>query len=420
MTQSSSTTTIGYSYDGRGNLTSDGTNVYGFSALNQLTSYQGASSTAALTYDGLGRLVQTIGSSTGTTQLAYDGDQLLGEYDGSGNLLRRYVPGPAGSDDPVAWYEGSGTSNRRWLIPDERGTVIAVTDSTGALVGGAPNTYDEYGVPASGNLGRFQYTGQLWLPEVGVYSYKARVYSPTLGRFLQTDPIGYASDMNMYAYVGGDPINATDPSGMAGTLEPVTVVGHKTSWTDWFNYCDSTCQAQGLHDFFQYLNLQNVLQIIAPAAWAAQPSQGQLPQNNACTASVTVHLYPEHMGIQVNNGHTYGFWPDAQHTSPDLGSSVTLAGTPGRVRVESTAGLSSFSIRVTASQASSIANNIANAAAHPPSYQLIGSGNGSENCVQFCSLAMASAGLSKLVSAEPNLAYEAAKNRGQKANPICP
>jgi len=47
-----------------------------------------------------------------------------------------------------------------------------------------------------------------------MYHYKARIYSPTLGRFLQTDPIGYADGMNWYNYVGGDPVNGRDPLGM--------------------------------------------------------------------------------------------------------------------------------------------------------------------------------------------------------------
>ncbi len=216
QTVSGGVPTAGFSYDANGNLASDQYRYYRYDVENRLVS---ATNGAALVYDPLGRLFEVSGPSTGTTRLLYDGDELVAEYNGSGTPLRRYVHG-TGADDPVAVYEGPalGTANRRYMLPDQQGSIVGLVNADGSP--SVINTYDEYGIPGAANQGRFQYTGQAWLPELGMYYYKARIYSPTLGRFLQVDPIGYADQINLYAYVGNDPLNNIDPTGKLGDIYP--------------------------------------------------------------------------------------------------------------------------------------------------------------------------------------------------------
>jgi RHS repeat-associated protein len=206
-------------YDTNENLTYDGARTFVYDGDNRLVSESATGTSTTLAYDPTGRLqtqsTTTGGTTTGTTYL-YDGAALIAEYiTSSGTVLRRYVHGP-GTDNPLVWYEGATmpTASVRYLVTDRQGTVIGYSDSTGTVSSpGAIYAYDAYGAPVSWGGSRFRYTGQIELPELALYHYKARVYDPVMGHFLQNDPIGYKDNLDLYAYVGNDPLDRTDPSG---------------------------------------------------------------------------------------------------------------------------------------------------------------------------------------------------------------
>ncbi|HEX6374085.1 MAG TPA: RHS repeat-associated core domain-containing protein [Allosphingosinicella sp.] len=174
-----------------------------------------AQTASTYAYDPLMRLAVIDSTNSALdVQFGYDGQEMA--YEGlSGGRTRRYVYGP-GIDEPLVAYliTSTGTS-RLWYHGDERGSIVSLSDDAGTP--GGIGKFDEYGV---GGISRFRYTGQYWLGESHLLYYRARIYDPRLGRFLQPDPIGYGSGMNLYAYVGGDPVNFTDPSGLKKRNKP--------------------------------------------------------------------------------------------------------------------------------------------------------------------------------------------------------
>ena len=212
-----------YGFDNKGNRTSTvpaagSATCDTFDQANRLTEIQtgtGSSCTSPTTVgtyanDGTGlRASKTVSGST--THYTWDGagGNLMQEKTGS--TVTSYLYGPGGL--PVEQIVGSTTT---YLHHDQIGSTVLITDSAGATGTATTNDFDPFGdvVSTSGSLtSNLMFAGQYLDSESGLYYNRARYYDPTTAQFISRDP-AVASTMSPYAYVSGNPLNASDPSGL--------------------------------------------------------------------------------------------------------------------------------------------------------------------------------------------------------------
>jgi RHS repeat-associated protein len=140
--------------------------------------------------------------------------EIIAEYNGSGTLLRKFIYGP-GIDEPICMIVVNGETETKYYYHfDGAGSVVALSDSNADIV--EQYTYDVFGQPsAASSVGNpYLFTGRRYDNETGLYYYRARYYDYYIGRFIQPDPIGYDDGLNLYTYVGNNPVMYVDPYGL--------------------------------------------------------------------------------------------------------------------------------------------------------------------------------------------------------------
>nr|WP_321349312.1 RHS repeat-associated core domain-containing protein [uncultured Methanoregula sp.] len=214
-------------YDGNGNLTSrssaQGSRVYTWNALNQLVSASlGGATVLQNWYDAYGRRIakqEVIGGVTNKWYYVYDGWLVIAVLNGTnGALVESYTRGVGLAGDVgtlIAARHHAGTYNNQviYLHSNHRGDVILARNSTTTI--GAYD-YAPYGALRSTSGAydsRFKFSSKERDASADVYYFGFRFYDPNLQRWLNRDPIGEKGDINLYRFVGNNPITTFDPDG---------------------------------------------------------------------------------------------------------------------------------------------------------------------------------------------------------------
>ena len=169
-------------------------------------------------YDALGQRKQkTVGINTAmpvATDFVLAGGEEIADYSENSATWRLMVPGADGLPlAAVVPAGGDGSQGIAYVHHDNKGSTVALT-VPGSAGAADTYTYSDYGQPQNGTWLAYQYAGYRYDAETGLNYMPARYYSPTLGRFLQSDPSGFGGGLNLYTYAENDPVNQVDPTGL--------------------------------------------------------------------------------------------------------------------------------------------------------------------------------------------------------------
>ncbi len=185
---------------------------FGWDFENRLTRVVTPSSgSVSFKYDALGRRVQSAPASGVSANFVYDGQDVVKDLNSDGSTVE-YLNGP-GVDDRIRQTSTNGhKTNTLYYLTDHLGSTAALANPRGRVV--EEIGYDSFGNSAGSANTRYGFTGRERDSLTGLLYYRARFYDPQLGRFISEDPVGLAGGINQFAYVGNNPQNAKDPSGL--------------------------------------------------------------------------------------------------------------------------------------------------------------------------------------------------------------
>jgi RHS repeat-associated protein len=222
-----------YTYDKAGNMISqtntstDVTTTYTYDYENRLTeATTGGKVVATYTYNALSQRIGIDDNGTQTWTVFNgigSGATPYADFNGSGSLTERYLFGPTAVNGALTTgilARTSSSGSIAWYLTDQLGSVDQLVSTSGTAATVLDQiVYDSFGNIVSesnpSNGDRFKFAEMEYDSVTGQYYDRARYYDEAIGRFMAQDPLSFAGGTdNLYGYVGNNPTNYTDPSGL--------------------------------------------------------------------------------------------------------------------------------------------------------------------------------------------------------------